>query len=261
MKIFYIILLVNFNLQRIQAQSDTELEDVILFCNEVLETDSMNRACLEARGEAFFKLNKQDKALNDFMLLIQCDSLNSGYLYNIGLVQIELSAFASAIEVFNNALIVDTKDSRLYFARGYSKYKINYFKEAIQDYSLCIQYCGYDDKQLLVKCYNNRGLAYTNVDLYEEAIGDFSKALILIKEPYSNIYFNRGYAFYKLNKIHEALIDLKKAHDIDPNNKFALKYLSIVYYDIGEIELACQYFKIAQEKGVKIDIQLNGKCQ
>jgi len=53
MKIFYIILLVNFNLQRIQAQSDTELEDVILFCNEVLETDSMNRACLEARGEAF----------------------------------------------------------------------------------------------------------------------------------------------------------------------------------------------------------------
>ena len=67
----------------------------------------------------------------------------------------------------------------------------------------------------------------SDLDKYEEAISDFTKAIELNQE-YAYAYNNRGYAYYNLGKNEEAISDLTKAIELNPDFELAKKNLKIL---------------------------------
>ena len=63
--------------------------------------------------------------------------------------------------------------------------------------------------------YNSRGVAYFNMQRYNEAIKDYNKAISL-KPDFVEAYNNRGNAYYVLNKYNEAINDWEKAIQLNP---------------------------------------------
>ncbi|WP_072622333.1 tetratricopeptide repeat protein [Spirulina major] len=68
--------------------------------------------------------------------------------------------------------------------------------------------------------YYNRGLAYSNLKRYEEAITDYTSA-IEIDPNDASAYYNRGNAYNALKRYEEAIADYTSAIDIDPKYAYA----------------------------------------
>ena len=73
--------------------------------------------------------------------------------------------------------------------------------------------------------YNNRGIAYRNKGLYDQAIADYSKAIAL-GPKFVNAYTNRGNAYYDEGLYAPAETDFAKAIELDP--MFGYPYLRLL---------------------------------
>jgi tetratricopeptide (TPR) repeat protein len=67
----------------------------------------------------------------------------------------------------------------------------------------------------------NRGIAYGELGLFDNAIADYSRA-IAINPDFSDAYYNRAVAFSNLNQPDKAIADYSKAIEFEPN--FAKAY-------------------------------------
>src|SRR5579859_5448898 len=59
--------------------------------------------------------------------------------------------------------------------------------------------------------YDNRGVAYANKGLYDEAIADYSQAVSLLPKSFPMAYFNRGNAYNNQGLDDQAIADYTKA--------------------------------------------------
>jgi tetratricopeptide (TPR) repeat protein len=64
-----------------------------------------------------------------------------------------------------------------------------------------------------VRAYNNRGFLYAKLNYYEEAIKDYTKAIEL-DPTNSHAYHNRGISYDKMGMIDLAIADFSKVRDI-----------------------------------------------
>ena len=77
------------------------------------------------------------------------------------------------------------------------------------------------NKERLVEAYDLRAGVKTFLSRYWESIADYSKAIELDPKN-SYLYFGRGMSYEYLNKNEEALKNLKKCLEIDPDFSLAL---------------------------------------
>ena len=68
--------------------------------------------------------------------------------------------------------------------------------------------------------YRNRGMALTLQDRYEEAVGDFDRAIALDPGDAESCY-ERGMARIELGQYRQAVEDLEQAARLDPEHPFA----------------------------------------
>ena len=92
------------------------------------------------------------------------------------------------------------------------------FDEAISQYTTAIEYCPPDEeyKGELAKFYANRAACYTKFKSWENVILDCTSALDL-DERYVKALLRRSLAFESLERLEEALADLKKVSEIEPS--------------------------------------------
>jgi tetratricopeptide (TPR) repeat protein len=72
--------------------------------------------------------------------------------------------------------------------------------------------------------YRNRGFAYYNKGLYDQAIADYSKA-IEIDPEYADAYINRGYTYFEKGFYDKAIDDYNKTLELNPEHPYAYKNL------------------------------------
>jgi tetratricopeptide (TPR) repeat protein len=77
----------------------------------------------------------------------------------------------------------------------------------------------------LAGTYDNRGNAYDNRGLHDQAISDYNQALAL-KPDDAEAYFNRGDTFEKLGRRDEAIADYRSALNYDPNDDASKRALA-----------------------------------
>lgn len=110
---------------------------------------------------------------------------------------------------------------------------------------------------LLISCSNNteksrvhydKGMDYLYASQFEDAIVEFDQA-IKYHDTNHEAYFYRGCAKYNIFQKEDALQDYLKTIELNPEYLQAYFNLGLYYRSINDYDMACYYFKIAEEKG------------
>eukprot|EP00792_Barthelona_sp_PAP020_P000450 TRINITY_DN1071_c0_g1_i1.p1 TRINITY_DN1071_c0_g1~~TRINITY_DN1071_c0_g1_i1.p1 ORF type:complete len:662 (-),score=141.06 TRINITY_DN1071_c0_g1_i1:77-2062(-) len=205
--------------------------------------------------------------------------------YKLGLELYKRGDYHSAIDHLSHAINCRSGFAKYFFARGNCKRLIKDFTGAIFDYSMtikidpslaiaygyrgiCFRRCLRLDEALsdfsealkLDPCEShahNRGLVYSDLELYVRAIEDFSMALNFNKSSFK-AYFNRGNTYRKIKRFDKAVDDLGRAVQLNPTAPFCHSNLGLALTEIEKGEEAIRHFSIAIElDSVNSDYYLN----
>ena len=109
---------------------------------------------------------------------------------------------------WDRAIAAHPKFAEAYNNRGLANYNLNLYQDALQDFSQSIRM-----KPNYAEAFNNRGNVYYEMDQYEKARADFDQSLKL-KPKYSKARMNRGLVFFQMAKLDQACSDFRKACDL-----------------------------------------------
>ena len=97
--------------------------------------------------------------------------------------------------------------------------------------------------------YNNRGYAYMNTGLSDQAMSDFNMAIELDHE-FSDVYYNRGLEYINNGQYIQAVGDFSKVIEINPKFANAYDTRGFVYVvKLGDKYRGCADWKRACELG------------
>jgi hypothetical protein len=100
----------------------------------------------------------------------------------------------------------------------------------------------------MAEAYNNRGLAFYNLERHQQAINDFSQA-IRMKPQYADAFNNRGNAYYALDQYAKAEADFNKSLELKPKYAKALLNRGLAYFQMNKREESCKDFRRACDLG------------
>lgn len=121
-----------------------------------------------------------------------------------------------------------------YANRGNTYDELQYYEKALADYTRAIQM---DSTYALA--YNNRGKTYTALEHYEQALADLNRAIDLAP-TYTKAYVNRGNVFYAREHYEEALADYNKAIQLDPSCAPAYGNRGVVFNKLQRYQKALE---------------------
>jgi hypothetical protein len=98
------------------------------------------------------------------------------------------------------------------------------------------------------RIYYNRGTELGKLKRYDEAIADFSKAIVTF--PFDYVYGNRATAYYLLGRYQEALSDYDRAIALNPDNANSYYNRALVYRAVGDFAAAQQDLRKSCELGL-----------
>ncbi len=214
------------------------------------------------RGYTFIFLKRYEEALQDFTLLKQLEPNNHLAPFALGRMHSELGHYETAIPFLDQALSIQPFDAQCLNYRGVAKCKIKDFDSAIKDF---IKATEIDSS--FAMAFNNAGAArYYNQDIdnpikkdIENAVSFFSKAID--NDPTLSLAFrNRGAMYLFLGFLDQALNDLTKAGNLEPQEALIPFYKAVVlrektlYKESHEnldkaLELNPRFYFAYEEKG------------
>jgi len=115
----------------------------------------------------------------------------------------------------------------------------------------------------MAEAYNNRGLAFYNLERQQQAINDFSQA-IRMKPQYAEAFNNRGNAYYALDQYEKAAADFNKSLQLKPKYSKAHLNRGLAYFQMKKSEASCKDFRRACDLGDCDGLQWamqNGHCK
>lgn len=137
-------------------------------------------------------------------------------LYNRVLANEHMGNYKEIIIDCNEIIKLRPEDSQYWDRRGFAKYQLKEYEEALKDLSKAITLHSKNIKQELRFC----AKIEVKLENYERAINYFDEAIKLIDEQDGNelksqLYNNRGFAKYSLGKCEEAIEDYNEAIKLD----------------------------------------------
>ena len=133
-------------------------------------------------------------------------------LSSAGSAKFSAKDYSGAIQLFDQSLAICSKWSSDLIERGHANYELDKYNEAVSDFSKAIDLSPAKDGGL----YFWRGMAFYLADQYQESIADFGKAIEM--EPSNDgFYYWRGKAKYSLRQFNEAILDFSEAIGLSPN--------------------------------------------
>jgi protein O-mannosyl-transferase len=116
-----------------------EYEKAIKYLNQAIETDPKLPEAYLNRGITYASMKQPDKASPDFEKAFQLDSLSEEIHKNRASFLKESKQFDKAINAYNMLLSKFTSQAEYYFSRGFSKYNLQNYTEAIKDFEEAIR--------------------------------------------------------------------------------------------------------------------------
>lgn len=207
----------------------------ILACKSKID-DACKEVVLFNRGASSFNLDAYDEAIEDFTQALAINSSNIELRAEIfelrGSAYFAKGDHETAIQDFTTVLErpLSKATIRAKFRRGICYEKAMKFDLALKDYTEVLE-CGLalDYKASVLYC---RGKLHSSLDHLNEAFEDFSTALECNyedKDLLAKILHARALAYERQEKIEEAIVDLTRALNHDPDNEDDL--LAQILYD------------------------------
>jgi tetratricopeptide (TPR) repeat protein len=121
------------------------------------------------------------------------------------------------------------------------------FDQAVTEINRCIDSGSLQDSNLAVALHN-RGIAFTDLERFQDAVEDFTSSLRLRPE-HANSYFRRAHALHLMSAFDQAIVDYTHVLRIDPNDGDAYLYRGAAWHDLGQFTRAVDDYTIS----IKID--------
>ena len=209
--------------------------------NKAIEIDANYDHAYKERGHVNFKLNRYDKALDDFNkyeVLTKDDNDDADYYYEKGWTEDAQKKYADAVKSLKSAVALDDKFTNAFTELGYAEYKLNLNDDAIQHYRAASLLDKNDFHPLL-------GIADTyfeNVKNFDSAIVYYEKGTQLQKQN-KIAYYRLGWCYDDKDRFADAIAPLQSSLSIDPNYPEAIKELGYVYYKLKRYDDALAKFE------------------
>ena len=167
----------------------------------------------------------------------------SGLFYHKGLSLIDLNRNEEAIDILTYAIKLD-KNWQNYDQRGVAYMNINEYELAEKDFVKSIE--------LKIDHSNtcNLGVLNDKKGNHKKAIEFYNKSIEAYKEN-ANAFHNRGLANYYLENFEKSIEDYTKVLEINPKRDGSLYKRAIAYQAIKKYDLAIKDFDKAEELGSK----------
>lgn len=212
-------------------------EDAIEYFKQSFEYEEEDKnSALNYIGCCYIYLEKYDAAIEAFNEVLESE-LWERPLFNKGRVYLNLGNNSEALACFNRALMVNPKESDVYYYLGVYYDKIrdyntsrDYYEKAIEIKDTVPEY----HLNLSVACFRN---------------GDFNKALeeanisISLDDSSSNAdaFFNKAYILYRLKRYEDALEAYLKVVDMRPDDVEAMNLIAKCYGRLKQYDKSLQW--------------------
>ena len=210
-----------------------DYEGVVNDNTKIIELNSEDSYAYECRGRAKAILKDYYGAIEDFSKAIELDKESKVYSSR-GRMKKNLLDYNGAMLDYNIAVEKYPEDESSYFGRGELKYVMEDYLGAIIDFNKCIEI-----KPNRIIFIDKRADCRLKIEDYIGAIEDYSMSIQNRQDKFSvdrppsenatkllaSLYYNRGFARYKIKEYNKAIEDLKKAIEINPDFEEAIKLL------------------------------------
>lgn len=135
-----------------------------------------------------------------------------------------------AVNLLSEAIMLDPENAFSYNLRGIAYSNLGRYDEALQDYSKAINL-----SPDFSWAYENRAMAYVIIGQCMRAIEDYNHAIGLNPRSRGS-YFGRGDAYECLGQYEEAVRDYSKVISLDPKDALAYRVRARAYAKLGQME-------------------------
>ena len=225
----FIILLMFLSRQQIKVWFDSET-----LWSQVIERHPHLELGRRARGKYYYMLSSQastaaekkkleEKAMADFTLAVKAGTKEADVYEGTGVILEGRGDLKNALVFLNKAISIDPKKGRTYYNRAMVLDGLGRKEDAIKDYSVALIY----QTDLTIEILSNRAVLFMETEKFREAISDLD---YLISEDGNNFmyYYNRAFAKLKLNDIEGAIADYRKVLQLNPGDKETAQQLQIL---------------------------------
>ncbi len=157
----------------------------------------------------------------------------------------------SSLSLFNDAVLKYPESSIVYNNRGLAFADLNQFEAAAKDYKRSIEL---NPRSLFP--YNNLGIVLTEQGKFEESLYYLNLALAS-DSSFAQAWFNRAETKAKMNDFEGSISDFSRFLDLRPQYLKAYVSRGISYFRIKEIGLALQDLNFAVEQNYGAEAYLN----
>jgi tetratricopeptide (TPR) repeat protein len=180
-------------------------DEAIVDFNELIILDPQNSSTYyNNRGLAHLRKKDFNRALEDFDRILQKDSSHFAANTNKALALVGTGQMDEALAIYDK-LIRNTPAMNVYWSRGMLYSSLKQYKEAIADYTTAINLYKPGSCDAV---YHSRGIAYREAGDCDNAVDDFNKA-IKINSHIGTFYFEKAFTLDKFGRTNEALIAYK----------------------------------------------------
>ncbi len=225
----FIIVLMILSRQQIKVWHDSDT-----LWSQVIERHPNLELARKARGKYNYLLSSrarngnekkklEDKALADFNIALKAGTKEADVYEGTGVILENRGDLKNALAFMNKAISIDPKKGRAYYNRAMILDGLGQKEEAIKDYTVALIY----QPDLTIKILSNRAVLFIETEKYREAIRDLD---YLISEDSNNYmyYYNRAFSKLRLNNISGAIDDYRTVLRLNPNDDQTRSQLQVL---------------------------------
>lgn len=218
---------------------DKEYEKAILDFNQIIELAPNTAFYYVYRGVTFRFLNNEKKSSADFEKALQINPKKHFFHYNYGLALYEAREYDKAVQHFSKAIKENENIPDYFYYRGLAYEKQKNYEKALQNY-------------------NNAQQQDPNHTEAGRNIEKIRKRKTAVKEKLMGVmnaetFFNSACAKLSDNEYQEAIEDLSKTIELQPNTAFYYVYRGVANRYAGNKENASKDFEYAQKLNPNTD--------
>ena len=160
------------------------------------------------------KVLYEKKAFEDFKFAIKAGSKRADVFEGVGCLYGKYGDYTNALDFLTKAINLKPEKGSSYFNRGLTFSMLNKYDEAISDYNMAMKYSPENAVEILT----NRSNMLLETGRFSEAVADFDY-LISVDQRNFLFYYNRAFAKQQTNDIPGAISDYQRALQLQPDDQ------------------------------------------
>ena len=143
-------------------------------------------------------------------LIFFCQSSEIEELFQKGNSLLSEGHLLEAIDIYAKVIDADSEHMNAYANRGLAYSYLEDYEQAIEDFTKALELDPEQENSELPTLFLNRGFAYSNSDQTEKAFEDYGQAL-RINSEFAEAFCNRGMLNQKQDRMQRAISDYRMA--------------------------------------------------